>query len=53
MIMEEELAGVSSTNLAHRFAGHNSLGGVQHDKVALEKWFKRVRKVMPELNFEV
>ena len=47
------LAGVSSNNLTHRFAGPNSLGGIRHDKEALGRWFKRVGTVLPELKFDV
>jgi ketosteroid isomerase-like protein len=47
------LAGVSSKNLTHRFAGPNSLGGIRHDKEALGRWFKRVGIVLPELKFDV
>ena len=50
---DEVLKGVSSKNLTHRFAGPNSLGGIRHDKVALEKWFRRVGTVLPELRFEI
>jgi ketosteroid isomerase-like protein len=50
---DQVLKGISSTNLTHRFAGPHSLGGVRHDKVALEKWFRRVGQVLPELKFEV
>lgn len=50
---DQVLDGISSTNLTHRFAGPNSLGGVRHDKFALEKWFRRVGQVLPELKFEV
>lgn len=50
---EKVLGGISSTNLTHRFAGANALGGVRHDKVALERWFNRLGTVLPELKFEV
>ena len=50
---EEVLKGVSSTNLTHRFAGPNSLGGIRHDKEALGRWFKRVGTVLPELKFDI
>ena len=48
---DEVLKGVSSKNLTHRFAGPNSLGGIRHDKVALEKLFIRVGPVLPEIRF--
>jgi ketosteroid isomerase-like protein len=47
------LAGVSSKNLTHRFAGPNSLGGIRHGKEALGRWFERVGTVLPELKFDV
>jgi ketosteroid isomerase-like protein len=47
------LAGVADSNLTHHFAGSNALGGTRHDKQALERWFKRVGTVLPELKFEV
>jgi len=47
------LAGISSSNLTHRFAGPNSLGGIRHDKEALGRWFIRVGTVLPELKFDV
>lgn len=50
---QEVLKGVSSTNLTHRFAGPNTLGGIRHDKEALGRWFKRVGTALPNLKFEV
>ena len=50
---DEVLKGISSTNLTHRFAGPNALGGVRHDKEALLRWFQRVGTVLPHLTFEV
>jgi len=47
------LAGISDSNLTHHFAGNNALGGTRHDKQALERWFKRVGAVLPDLKFEV
>ncbi len=47
------LNGVASSNLTHRFAGPNSLGGIRHDKEALGRWFKRVGTVLPQLKFDV
>lgn len=50
---QEVLKGVSSSNLTHRFAGPNSLGGSRRDKEAMSRWFNRVGIVLPELKFEV
>lgn len=50
---QEVLKGVSSSNLTHRFAGANSLGGIRHDKEAMGQWLKRIGIVLPELKFEV
>ena len=50
---ESVLKNVAASNLTHRFAGSNSLGGVRQDKEALGRWFKRVGTVLPDLEFEV
>ena len=50
---DQVLAGISDSNLTHHFAGNNALGGTRHDKQALERWFKRVGLVLPDLEFEI
>lgn len=50
---DDVLAGVADSNLTHRFAGDNALGGIRHDKEALKRWFERVGTVLPDLEFEV
>ena len=50
---DKVLAGVADSNLTHRFAGANALGGTRHDKQALGQWFERVGVVLPDLKFDV
>ena len=47
---EEVLKGVSSTNLTHRFAGPNSLGGIRHDKEALGTGLKESARFYQNLS---
>jgi ketosteroid isomerase-like protein len=37
----------------HVFPGENAIGGERHSKEAMERWFERVYRLIPELRFEV
>ena len=37
----------------HIFPGDNSLGGERHSRAAMEAWFERLYRLLPELHFEV
>jgi ketosteroid isomerase-like protein len=40
-------------NVTHHFAGDHALGGTRHDSEALLRWFERLGRVMPRLQFEI
>jgi ketosteroid isomerase-like protein len=37
----------------HVFPGDNAIGGERHSKEAMERWFERVYRLIPELTFEI
>ena len=37
----------------HVFPGDNAIGGERHSKQAMERWFERVYRLIPDLQFEV
>ena len=37
----------------HIFPGDNALGGERHSRAALEAWFERLYRLIPDLGFEV
>jgi ketosteroid isomerase-like protein len=37
----------------HVFPGDNAIGGERHSKQALERWFERLYRLIPDLHFEV
>lgn len=37
----------------HVFAGEGALGGERHSRDALEQWFERLYRLIPEIEFEV
>jgi ketosteroid isomerase-like protein len=37
----------------HVFPGDNAFGGERHSKEAMERWFERLYRLIPELEFEV
>jgi ketosteroid isomerase-like protein len=37
----------------HVFPGANAIGGERHSKEALERWFERLYRLIPDLRFEV
>ena len=37
----------------HVFPGDNALGGERHSREAMERWFKRLYRLIPEIEFEV
>jgi ketosteroid isomerase-like protein len=49
----DELFEALAPNITHRFAGDHSLGGTRHDKETLRRWFERLGRVLPNLQFDV
>ena len=49
---DEVMSGISA-NITHHFAGDHALGGIRRDLVILRKWFERLGRVLPNLEFEV
>jgi ketosteroid isomerase-like protein len=37
----------------HVFPGNHPLGGARHSRAAMERWFERLYRLYPELDFEV
>jgi ketosteroid isomerase-like protein len=37
----------------HVFPGDNAVGGERHSREAMERWFERVYRIFPKLDFEV
>lgn len=37
----------------HVFAGEGALGGERHSREAMERWFERLYRLIPEIDFEV
>jgi ketosteroid isomerase-like protein len=37
----------------HVFPGDNALGGERHSRAAMERWFERLYRLIPEIGFEV
>jgi ketosteroid isomerase-like protein len=37
----------------HVFPGDNALGGERHSRAGLERWFERLYRLIPEIEFEV
>ncbi len=37
----------------HVFPGANALGGERHSREAMERWFERLYRLIPEIEFEV
>jgi ketosteroid isomerase-like protein len=46
------LAGVAD-DVHHVFPGDNALGGERHSRRAFERWFERLYRLIPEIEFEV
>ena len=44
---------VSPTTFHPTFPGDNAMGGERHSREAMERWFERVYRLIPDLNFEV
>lgn len=49
---EAALAGVAD-DVHHLFPGDNALGGERHSREAMLRWFERIGRLIPELEFEV
>ena len=49
----DEVLKAVAPNVHHRLAGTHALSGERHDKEALRRWFKRVGRVQPNLQFKV
>ena len=37
----------------HVFAGDNAIGGERHSREAMERWFERLYRLIPDLHFEI
>ena len=37
----------------HVFPGDNAIGGERHSREAMERWFERLYRLIPEIEFEV
>jgi ketosteroid isomerase-like protein len=37
----------------HVFPGDNAIGGERHSKEALQRWFERLHRLIPDLHFDV
>ncbi len=42
-----------AADVHHTFPGDNALGGERHSRAAMERWFERLYRLIPELSFEV
>ena len=42
-----------ASDVEHTFSGEHALGGTRHSKEGLERWFERLYRLFPGLNFEV
>jgi ketosteroid isomerase-like protein len=40
-------------DVVHVFPGDHALGGARHSREAMERWFERLYRLFPEINFEV
>ena len=40
-------------DVVHVFPGEHALGGERHSRDAMERWFERLYRLFPDLNFEV
>jgi ketosteroid isomerase-like protein len=49
----ERTTGDLAADVHHTFPGDNALGGERHSRAAMEAWFERLYRLIPELTFEV
>jgi ketosteroid isomerase-like protein len=49
---ETTLKGISPS-ITHIFSGTHSLGGTRHSVETMRRWFERLYRLTPDLNFEV
>jgi ketosteroid isomerase-like protein len=49
---ETVLKGISPS-ISHTFSGTHSLGGTRHSVETMRRWFERLYRLTPELNFEI
>ncbi len=49
---KESLSGMDP-RVEHYFAGAHALGGTRHSTAAVQRWFERVFRLLPDLSFEV
>ena len=43
----------TASDVEHTFAGDHALGGTRHSREAMRKWFGRLYRLFPGLDFEV
>ena len=48
-----ETTGDLADDFTHVFPGNHALGGERHSREAIERWFERLHRLFPDLNFEV
>jgi ketosteroid isomerase-like protein len=48
-----ETTGDLADDFTHVFPGNHALGGERHSREAMERWFERLHRLFPDLNFEV
>lgn len=48
-----QMTGEMADDIHHVFAGDNALGGERHSREAFERWFERLYRLIPEIEFEV
>jgi ketosteroid isomerase-like protein len=48
-----ETAGDLADDFTHVFPGNHALGGERHSREAMARWFERLDRLFPDLNFEV
>jgi ketosteroid isomerase-like protein len=49
----DEVMKVMVPKVTHHFAVDHALGGTRHDKETLRRWFNRLGKVLPNIQFDV
>jgi ketosteroid isomerase-like protein len=47
------MTGDLADGFTHVFPGNHALGGERHSREAMERWFERLHRLFPDLNFEV
>lgn len=48
-----EVANGLALNVKHHFSGTHALGGTRHDQAAVNQWFDRVGRLLPDLKLTI